>query len=240
MLSYTGGGALTALKERLGARRVAPLYGSVDPTRYRPGEHAAGQPLAALSYLGTYAADRQDKLDTLLLEPARRRPDWRFVIGGAQYPQDFAWSEQHFLLAARRAGRTPALLRGGARDAERDATVDVRERVVPVGKAVRGGCVRRPDPQRPVGRDSRNSSRRTTKSWSCSRRRTYSRRSNRDDGELRRIGEAARARALSEHTAERRAAELVDLLANVATVIPRAKVGIALYLRWASPDLIRD
>ncbi len=95
VLSYTGGGALTALKERLGARRVAPLYGSVDPTRYRPGEPPPG-PRAALSYLGTYAADRQDKLDALLLEPARRRPEWRFVIGGAQYPQDFAWSDNIF------------------------------------------------------------------------------------------------------------------------------------------------
>jgi Glycosyl transferases group 1 len=37
---------------------------------------------------------------------------------------------------------------------------------------------------------------------------------DRDDGELRRIGEAGRARALSEHTAERRAAELIHLLSN--------------------------
>ncbi len=39
---------------------------------------------------------------------------------------------------------------------------------------------------------------------------------DRGDRELRRIGEAARARALSEHTAERRAAELVDLLTDLA------------------------
>src|SRR5439155_761733 len=38
---------------------------------------------------------------------------------------------------------------------------------------------------------------------------------DRDDRELRRIAEAARARALSEHTAERRAAELVKLLATL-------------------------
>src|SRR4051794_39708560 len=95
VLSYTGGGALTALKERLGARPVPPLFGSVDPTRYCPAEPPSGS-RAALSYLGTYATDRQEKLDALLLEPARRRPDWRFVIGGAQYPQDFAWSENIF------------------------------------------------------------------------------------------------------------------------------------------------
>src|SRR3954454_21482375 len=35
VLSYTGGAALTALREQLGARRVAPLYGHVDPTVHR-------------------------------------------------------------------------------------------------------------------------------------------------------------------------------------------------------------
>src|SRR6185369_5803470 len=35
VLSFTGGGALDALQERLGARRVAPLYGTVDPDVYR-------------------------------------------------------------------------------------------------------------------------------------------------------------------------------------------------------------
>src|SRR5205085_1860460 len=95
VLSYTGGGALTALTERLGARRVAPLYGSVDPERYQPATPPS-EPRAALSYLGTYAADRQDAVDRLLLEPARQRSDLRFVVGGAQYPQDFAWTDNIF------------------------------------------------------------------------------------------------------------------------------------------------
>jgi len=30
-------------------------------------------------------------MDRLFLEPARRRPNWRFVIGGAQYPESFPW-----------------------------------------------------------------------------------------------------------------------------------------------------
>ena len=58
VLSYTGGGALTALRDRLGARLVRPLYGSVDPAVHRP---TASRPAfdADLSYLGTYAEDRQ-------------------------------------------------------------------------------------------------------------------------------------------------------------------------------------
>jgi spore maturation protein CgeB len=91
VLSYTGGAALDALQQRLGARRVAPLYGHVDPDVHRPVEPAARY-RSDLSYFGTYAADRQAGVESLLMEPARRRPDSRFLIGGAQYPQDFPWS----------------------------------------------------------------------------------------------------------------------------------------------------
>jgi spore maturation protein CgeB len=91
VLSYAGGAALTALREHLGARWVAPLYGCVDPELYRPAPPPDG-PRAALSYLGTYAADRQQALQRLFLEPTRRRPAQRFIIGGAQYPSDFPWS----------------------------------------------------------------------------------------------------------------------------------------------------
>jgi spore maturation protein CgeB len=91
VLSYTGGAALRALGERLGAPRVAPLYGHVDPDTHRPVA-AAERFRADLSYLGTYSADRQAMLEALLVEPARRRPQRRFVIGGAQYPAEFPWA----------------------------------------------------------------------------------------------------------------------------------------------------
>jgi spore maturation protein CgeB len=54
VLSYTGGRALDELCSRLRARRVAPLYGSVDPAVYRP-DTAQPQYCADLSYMGTYA-----------------------------------------------------------------------------------------------------------------------------------------------------------------------------------------
>ena len=97
VLSYTGGGALDRLRTELGAQRVAPLYGHVDPDIHRPVarvEHYASD----LSYLGTYAADRQAALQRLFIEPAALRPHKRFLIGGAQYPQDFPWSPNiHFV-----------------------------------------------------------------------------------------------------------------------------------------------
>jgi spore maturation protein CgeB len=90
VLSYTGGRALERLRSTLGARRTAPLYGSVDPDVHRPAPprfELAGD----LSYLGTYADDRQRALGELLLAPAARLPRHRFVIGGALYPADFPW-----------------------------------------------------------------------------------------------------------------------------------------------------
>ncbi|HEY0778535.1 MAG TPA: glycosyltransferase [Gemmatirosa sp.] len=98
VLSYTGGRALDALRTRLGARRVAPLYGSVDPTVHCPAAARADW-RCDLSYIGTYAADRQAVVDALFLEPARRRPAARFVLAGSQYPADFAWTPNTWYLA---------------------------------------------------------------------------------------------------------------------------------------------
>jgi spore maturation protein CgeB len=91
VLSYTGGRSLEALQAELGARVAVPLFGSVDPRAHQP---AAPTSLfqADLSYLGTYSADRQQALVRLFIQPARHRPERRFVLGGSQYPRDFPWS----------------------------------------------------------------------------------------------------------------------------------------------------
>jgi spore maturation protein CgeB len=91
VLSFAGGPALADLGVRLGAKRVAPLFGSVDTRCYQRTDTVAAYQ-ADLTYLGTYAGDRQDALDALLLEPARRRPNMRFLIGGSMYPADFPWT----------------------------------------------------------------------------------------------------------------------------------------------------
>ena len=97
VLSFTGGGALTWLEEEMGARKVAPLYGSVDPDLYHrvvPNDYYR----ADFSYMGTYAVDRQPALEELFIEPARQLRKQRFVIGGAQYPQEFPWSDNIFFV----------------------------------------------------------------------------------------------------------------------------------------------
>lgn len=97
VLSFTGGRALVELRDRLGARTVRPLYGHVDPSVHRPMTSRGGA-RADLSYLGTYAEDRQATLDALFVEPARQRPERRFVIGGAQYPDDFPWTDNIYFV----------------------------------------------------------------------------------------------------------------------------------------------
>ena len=69
---------------------MAPLYGSVDPAVHRPV--AVDGYRADLSYLGTFAADRQAALEELFVVPARQHPTRRFLLGGACYPTDFPWT----------------------------------------------------------------------------------------------------------------------------------------------------
>ena len=97
VLSYTGGRALEELQRRLGARVVAPLYGWADPETHYPV--APVEPYRAdLSYLGTYAEDRQTTLEEMLIAPARRLPQMRFLIGGAQYPDSFPWTRNTYFV----------------------------------------------------------------------------------------------------------------------------------------------
>jgi spore maturation protein CgeB len=90
VLSYTGGAALEQLKTQLGARSVAPLYGSVDPSVHRPVP-AHDRYRADLSYLGTHSSDRAAAVQNLFIEPARRLPQCKFLLGGAQYDASFPW-----------------------------------------------------------------------------------------------------------------------------------------------------
>ena len=87
-LSFSGGPILRRLADQYGARRPVAFYCAVDETRYRPSD----APMRwDLGYLGTYSADRQPALERMLLTPARRLPDRRFVVAGPQYPADIAW-----------------------------------------------------------------------------------------------------------------------------------------------------
>ena len=88
--SFTGGPMLRELESRFGAQRAAPLYCSVDEQEYRTWPvHKRYQ--SDMSYMGTYAPDRQPKIEELFCQPARRLPRQRFLLAGPQYPRQLRW-----------------------------------------------------------------------------------------------------------------------------------------------------
>ncbi|MDQ6671108.1 MAG: glycosyltransferase [Chloroflexota bacterium] len=90
-LSFTGGRVLDELRSRWGARRTAPLYGSVDPSLHARVANPPAEFRCSLGYLGTYARDRQASLERLLIQPARERLDDRFFVVGSLYPHHIDW-----------------------------------------------------------------------------------------------------------------------------------------------------
>ncbi len=84
VLSFTGGPSIAALERELGAHPVAPLYGCVDTRVHAP---CVVPKTFDLSYLGTYAADRQDGVERLFLDVADALPEARLLLGGPMYPE---------------------------------------------------------------------------------------------------------------------------------------------------------
>ena len=88
--SFTGGPMLREIEERFGAQRAVPLFCSFDPDEYR--KFSVNKRFACdMSYMGTYAPDRQPKIDEFLCEPARRLPHQKFIVAGPQYPKSIKW-----------------------------------------------------------------------------------------------------------------------------------------------------
>ena len=223
VLSYTGGRALTELQSQLGARYVAPLYGWVDPSSHYPVEPVE-RFRATLSYLGTYAADRQDALAELFIEPARRLPDDRFLIGGAQYPQHFPWLKNVFFTQHLEPAQHPAFFCSGR------ATLNVTRRAMaeygfcPSGRLFEAAACGVPmltdgwegletffTPGREILRvDTADD---VLDAFSMA------------DAELRQIADAARERTLQEHTADRRVRELEVLCDRAVSAEQREAIA---------------
>ena len=88
--SFTGGPMLRELETHFGAKRAVALYCSVDAEEYRAWPvHRRYQ--SDMSYMGTYAPDRQPKIEELFCEPARRLPQHSFLLAGPQYPHTLRW-----------------------------------------------------------------------------------------------------------------------------------------------------
>src|ERR1043166_2841455 len=87
-LSFSGGPVLRKIERELGSPMARALYCSVDPKVYfsEPCE-----PKWDLGYMGTYSVDRQPSLHELLVKPARRAHKLRTVVAGPMYPDEISW-----------------------------------------------------------------------------------------------------------------------------------------------------
>ncbi len=222
VLSYTGGRALRALCNQLGARRVAPLYGHVDPAHFRPAT-ADEQCRADLSFIGTYAADRQDKLEALLVAPAQRCGGRRFIIAGAQYPHDFPWAPNIFFLRHLPPHQHPGFYASAALTLNITRGPMAEAGWCPSGRlfeAAACGATIISDQWPGIeeffepGREILIA--RTTEDVMAAL--------DRPPAELREIGAGARRRVLSEHTSAKRADRLMDLLNDLGR--PSSEEGV--------------
>jgi spore maturation protein CgeB len=210
VLSYTGGGALTALGERLGARQVLPLYGHVDPDIHRPVT-AVDRYRARLSYLGTYAADRQPALETLFVQAARARPQLRFLIGGAQYPDDFPWTPNVYFVRHLPPSEHAAFFSSSALTLNVTRAPMARMGWCPSGRLFEAAaCGAAILSDRWEGMESFYTD--GSEILLASETAEVLEALDRDDAELARLGRQARERTLTEHSSARRAAELVAAL----------------------------
>lgn len=212
VLSYTGGRALDVLRDELGARRVTPLYGHADPHVYR--RVAANQRYQCdLSYLGTYAADRQAALEALFVRPAQARPDLRFLIGGAQYPESFPWSENIFFVRHLPPSEHPAFYSSSR------ATLNITRRDMaamgwcPSGRLFEAALCGAPlISDSWEGLDTFFSPEEEIIVAQCEGDVLAALQS--PEGELMRMAARARDRVLAQHTSDHRARELISLLSD--------------------------
>jgi spore maturation protein CgeB len=214
VLSYVGGRALEDLKRLLGARKVLPLYGSVDPELHQPVPKADRYE-SDLSYLGTYAADRQQALDELFLKPAHRLPEKKFLLGGAQYPSDFPWNENVWFVRHVPPRDHPAFYCSSR------ATLNVtRAAMANVGYCPSGRLFEAAACEAPIVSDSWPG---LEEFFEPGRELLIAESEDdvvgvlsRSTEELHEVGKAARERVLSCHTAEHRSRELVSALEAAA------------------------
>jgi spore maturation protein CgeB len=95
VLTYGGGGPVVARYRALGARDCVPVYNAVDPeTHHRvPADERFA---ADLAFLGNRLPDREGRVDEFFLRAAALAPECRFLLGGAGWddkpiPPNVTW-----------------------------------------------------------------------------------------------------------------------------------------------------
>jgi spore maturation protein CgeB len=222
--SFTGGPTLDRLERDYRSPDARALYCSVDPALYpaRPQP-----PRWDLSYLGTYSPDRQPTLERLLLEPARRAPELRFAVAGPQYPADIAWPAN-----VERLEHVPPADHADFYNSSRWTLNVTRADMIAAGWSPSVRLFEAAATGTPIISDAwpgLETLFRPGEEIVLAATPDDVLRRLRDTGEgASRIGAAARARVLAEHTSEHRAAQLErDLLEAAGGASNRKKLGSA-------------
>ena len=226
-LSFTGGNAIDELISRWGARMAQPLYGCVDVESHTR-VHVPQQYCCDLSYMGTYAADRQQKLEMLFLEPARQLPSKQFVLAGSMYHWQWYWPANVRRFEHVSPGDHPALYSSSRLTLNVTRNEMARWGYCPSGRFFEAAACNTP----------------IISDWfegldhffDCARELLIANTTedviaaiNLPDSELTAIAGRARERTLHEHTGEQRAKELIAALerAGSRASIPRARSEVA-------------
>jgi spore maturation protein CgeB len=214
VLTYGGGPPVIADYQALGARACRPIYNALDPETHHP---VAPDPrfAADLNFLANRLPDREARVERFFLEPAASLADRRFLLGGN------GWDDKPAPANVRRIGHvgtgdhnafncSALAVLNVARDSMADVGFSPATRVFEAAGA--GACLitdawqgvelfLRPDEEILVARDGRDVAD-LLAALTPERARA--------------IGEAARRRALAEHTYARRADEVDALLRREA------------------------
>lgn len=209
VLTYGGGPPVISAYEALGAKACRPIYNALDPTTHHP---VPGEPRFSgdLNFLANRLPDREARVEEFFLKPAAGLRDRRFLLGGSGWGDkpmpDNVTRIGHVGTGDHNAFNTSSLaVLNVARDSMAEVGFSPATRVFEAAGA--GACLitdawegielfLEPGEEVLVARDGQDVAE-LLKELSPER--------------ARRIGDAARARILAEHTYSRRAAE-VDVL----------------------------
>jgi spore maturation protein CgeB len=224
--SFTGGPLLREIESKFGARYAVPLYCSFDPQRYR--RFPVNKRFACdMSYMGTYAPDRQPKINELLCKPAVTLKNAKFIVAGPQYPKEITWPKnvrRIVHLNPRWHARFYSSSRITLNVTRRDMVQAGYSPSVRLFEAAASGATIASDNWPGLDTFFRSGTEILLPATSEDVIRYLV---DLDDSELRRIGDAAQQRVLAEHTSEQRAKQFENAVQSALDRTAREGVPTA-------------
>ena len=96
VLTYGGGDPVVSAYRSFGARECVPIYNALDPSTHHP---APRDPRfeADLGFLGNRLPDREARVEEFFLKAAERLPDRRFLLGGSGWEDKAKPASVHYV-----------------------------------------------------------------------------------------------------------------------------------------------